>query len=143
MKPYFFLMLMILVAGSCTKKKVIVSENNTRDEIIIGDTTNMLVKVFDKEIVGYYRNPNNFEVDIDNDGLNDYRLSSFVYGWGPTGNHPVPCSSVSGCKNTDFLFGVSKTDTIFLNRTTVTTPFGNGIVYITKVTDYTCKRILP
>jgi len=86
MKTIKFIALVIL-AGliSCDKDD---KQTNNSNEIKTGDYSGLLVIRYDTIIAGGYHMLREFSLDVNNDDINDFKLSSEVWGSPGMGQHP-------------------------------------------------------
>ncbi len=132
-----FLVSFFLLVLSCKKDKIISNNGN----LTFGNYSNMIVKKYEILIVGSYRSPKSFNLDVNNDQSEDIRLTSEVWGSLAIGeNHP---RSVIECLNPNMqLLGYFVNDTTFLFRQKSVFTGLNNIIQIDSFYKYTCHRIL-
>ena len=97
MKLLFFPVLFLLIINVSCDKECPVEKNEPNidiDSVNLGDTitfgikNNMNVSLFDTLVEGEYKNMMRFDLDIDDDGRNDIRFTSEVWGSPGLGQHP-------------------------------------------------------
>jgi len=119
---------------SCGDKEYI-----RKSEAVMGDYTDMDINNYDTILIGEYYSPHYFNLDLDNDSVEDIQFESEVWGSPGMGQHP---RSVIKCLTADVkLFGYFTSDTSFLNRhTEVYQAIGNSYERY-EYFSFTCHRI--
>ncbi len=125
--------LFILITNSCEKE----STSNPNDLVEIGNYTGLRIDYHDVVLVGGYHDKQVYEIDIDQDGVNDFQIMSNIWGSPGLGQHP---EADIACLNHDSYFSVSPfSDTSFLHTAIDTHNYETVEIYIRKT--YTCDRI--
>jgi len=126
---------LILLVYSCEK------ENPAKaPEIKAGDYKNMIINYFDTTLAGGYHCPKTLNIDLDNDGVDDFQLESEI--WGSPGMGHIPVSAIKCLHNSAKLLGDFTYDTLFVNRDTLIQEgaySGTWEKYL--INNYTCNRI--
>lgn len=136
MKPLRFLILLSLVTCSISCEREKYYKNS---DITIGNYSNMIVTSYDTILVGGYHYEQYLDIDIDNDGENDIRLISEV--WGSPGLGQNPCSKIWSLNDNVRLNGYHANDTTFLNRSTRIIDGPNNTTEIYEYYNITCHQI--
>lgn len=135
----FFIASMILFV-SCKKHSdyTIPTDNKRVTQIIIGDTTDMVVnKLNENALVGYRYGDSAYNLDIDGNGEKDLRFfgsRNELMGLGSWYNVKIFCISDS-----IRLYTYSYNDTIYISNDT-TQSIQNGVMNISIVKSYLCQR---
>ena len=98
----------------------------------------MIVNQVDRIVAGGYNLKRSIDLDVNNDSLADFRLSSEIWGSPGMGMHPsvtFMCLSPNSLMN-----GYFYADTVFLHHIEETTN-DNSLVYINHKENYSCQRI--
>lgn len=136
MKKIGILILTILSLMSCDKDD---DEFVITKEVVFGNYVNMMVNYYDTILIGGYNNSQNLDIDINNDNIYDIRIISNI--WGSPGLGQNPCSKIWSLNNNIEILGYFKTDTSFLNRSTMISPGANNITEIYEYYNHTCHMI--
>lgn len=86
-------------------------------EIKTGDYNNLIINFYDTTLAGGYHNPQTFNLDLDNNGIDDIQFMSEV--WGSLGMGQIPRSEIRCLHSGVKLLGIKTFDTLFLNRDTI------------------------
>jgi hypothetical protein len=127
--------LMPILSASCDNDNII----NLKDEITVGDYSEMLVNTYDTIISGPY--VSELFLDIDRDSINDIKFKCGYQKGLPAGGASKWSEIMSLNKNT-LILGFYNTDTLFLNRqTNVDSSSNSDYVIISEQYNHTCNRI--
>ena len=130
---FCFSILLIIMAGSCEKE----SKSNPDDLVEIGNYTGLRIDYHDVILVGGYHDRQEYEIDIDRDGVNDFQIMSNI--WGSPGMGQYPEADIA-CLNRDSYFNVNHySDTSFLHISIDTHHYESVEIYIRNT--FTCERI--
>ena len=83
MKTNWLLYLLVLVVTFACKKE------EKEDFIQMGKTNKMIINSYDTLLVGGYNTASVLEIDINKDGVNDFKLKSEIWGSPGMGQHPA------------------------------------------------------
>lgn len=107
--------------------------------IVTGITDNMLVNEYDTILTGGYNVKSGINLDLNNDSLADFRMTTEIFGSPGMGLHPLvyfmslhPNSLMNGYLHTDTTFFHIKTDTLINSE--------NANVYIDQRKGKSCRR---
>jgi len=128
----------IIVVGllllSCEK------DNDTRkDAINVGYYNDMVINYYDTTLIGGYHSPQNFNLDLDNNGSEDLQFESEI--WGSPGLGQNPKSTIKCLNGNIKLNGDFTSDTLFLHRDTVIYEEVNNTYVKYLRFFYTCHRM--
>ena len=108
-------------------------------EIVFGTKANLLVQNYDTVLIGGYHNKIYLDLDVNNDGENDVRFGSEIWGSPNLGQNPK--STISPLHNNLFLSGITKDDTTFLNIIQNTETSSGNAVKVYSYYRFSCIRI--
>jgi hypothetical protein len=108
-------------------------------QIIIGNHNTMLVTNHDTTISVGYQACVKYNLDIDEDGVNDFMIESEIWGSPGIGMHPR--SKIKSLHSKAEFFGVSNVDTLFLNRDTIYYPMVDNVINVSVSNNYTCQSL--
>lgn len=126
---------LILLAYACEK-----GNPAKAPEIKAGDNKNMIINYYDTVLAGGYHVVNTLNIDMNNDGVDDFQLESEI--WGSPGMGQIPVSAIKCLHNSAKLLGDFTYDTLFVNRDTLIQEgaySGTWEKYL--INNYTCNRI--
>jgi len=131
--------ILLLMVLSCNKEETRI---NSRDEIFTGNYSKMMVNRMDTMLIGGYNQPVCFDLDLDEDGSPDFRLTSEYWGSPGLGLHPraqilslSPNSLINGNLINDTTFYHLRADTSYGENWTP--------VMISRIHIYSCERTEP
>lgn len=128
-------MIFFLLVLSCKKDKIISNNRN----LTFGNYSNMIVNKYETLLVGSYRYPNSFNLDVNNDQSEDIRLTSEVWGSIVIGRNLR--RSVIECLNLNVqILGYFVNDTTFLVRNKSVNIGLNNQLQIDSFYSYRCRR---
>jgi len=128
--PIIFLIFSII---SCRKDKFEVTQ------LVIGDHNPVILTHHDTTIAGGYQSCAKYNLDIDQDGINDFMIESEIWGSPGMGMHPR--SQIKSLHNKADFFGNNYIDTLFLNKDTIYYPILDNIINVSVANNYTCQRL--
>ena len=129
---------LLLFSYSC-KKEVENNPSNNSSSIIAGDPSGMNIKTYDTLIIRdlYIKT---FEIDVDNDQINDYRFVSYNLTGPFMGISAQNGTSLVSIQNSAQILSFSETDTLFSNLIKDTLNYGSEIDIYLKYEE-SCLRI--
>ena len=141
MRKIGIICLIILNFISCKKDSIIPEDNsNNKAEIRLGDYDKMLVLNQDLEIEGGYNKEKSLDLDINNDSIGDFRISSVDWGSPGLGRHPTV--AIRSLDSVNLICGKLLTDTTFYHYQIDTTyDNSSSVTTINYRTTYSCQRI--
>ena len=107
-------------------------------EIVVGENDNMTIIQYDTVIIGDYNSPVNFNIDLNNDGVDDIQFECEEQGSQYVGL--LPWSKINVLNNNIGVFGQSAIDTNFLNITSYININADSSLLINTYYRYTCNR---
>lgn len=129
--PIIFLGILIL---SCEE-----NNNSRNDEIKVGNYDNMIINYYDTTLIGVYGSNKTFNLDLDNNGVDDIQFESEI--WGSAGLGHNPRSLIKCLNNNAKLNGYYTIDTLFLHIDTTETYKMDSVYYKYLNIFYSCHRI--
>jgi len=133
MKRIALISITILSLTTCRKDSFDVTQ------LVIGDHNPMIITQHDTTITGGYQYCVKYNLDIDEDGVNDFMLEHEVWGSPGMGMHPR--SQIKSLHNKAEFFGITYIDTLFLNRDTIHYPIIDNVINVSVSNNYTCQRL--
>jgi len=135
----FIAFVFTLMALSCDREE---TRNNSRDEIFTGNYSKMLVNRIDTMLIGGYNQVANFDLDLDEDGSPDFRLTSEYYG--SPGMGVYPRAQIVSLSSNSLINGNLINDTTFYHFRADTSYGENWTpVMISRTHIYSCERTEP
>jgi hypothetical protein len=104
----FFCIIIIFAFFSCDKGD---SWTNNNEEIKTGDYSELLVKSYDTIIAGGYHMLREYSLDVNNDDVYDFKLSSEIFGSPGMGQHPQ--AKIMSLNSNSLFYGNFTSDSIF------------------------------
>jgi hypothetical protein len=92
---------------------------------VIGDQNKLIIREIDTTIIGGYYDRKTFSIDIDFDGVQDCKISS--YAWGSSGLGAFKEASITCLNSATYLNQISIVDTIFYIRDTTIFSYGSKV----------------
>ena len=130
-------LLTVLLSNACEDFK---QPNESPDSIIIGDTTNMLITEYDTLIKADVGQEINLDLDINNNGSNDFRFTSELRDLSYNVNEPH--ATFLSLDNNCCIYGKYSVDTIYIYVNEVSSyNKDQTIAYITHYIDIACYRV--
>lgn len=122
---------------TCTKEE---SSSISKDQIIIGSESDILIIKYDTILVGGYHQFKSIDLDINGDMIPDFQFTSEIWGSPGLGQHPR--AKLLSLNNNSLINGYFSIDTTYLAYQTDTS-YGENMtkVYIYNTTTYSCKRL--
>ncbi|HNY60195.1 MAG TPA: hypothetical protein PK692_08470 [Bacteroidales bacterium] len=108
---FLFLFIIIQLIG-CTKSTI-----ERAPEIKAGDHSGMIINFYDTTLIGGYYSQKAYNIDLDNNGLDDFQFVSWI--WGSPGMGQIPQASINCLHCSAKVLGIVTTDTMYLNRDTL------------------------
>jgi hypothetical protein len=134
MARIIFLIIFFTTFFGCQKKTEVV-----RTSIEVGVHDNMFINQYDTVIIGDYNSPVLFNIDLNNDRIDDIQFESVLSGSPQIGTHPR--SMLRSLHENVKIYGEYNADTTFLNiRTTISNGTDSTIIK-NEYYNYTCSRI--
>lgn len=133
----YFLLPAILLNFGCENETI---TNDPASEIKAGDYKDMIINYYDTTLVGGYHYLNTFNVDMNNDGVDDFQMESEI--WGSPGMGQIPLSAIKCLHASAKLLGTNSFDTLFINRDTIIQEgqySGTWEKYL--INSFTCNRM--
>ena len=131
---YILLLIFHLLIVSCERQEKI-----RTDHIIIGNTFNLIVDSHDKVVVGDYPVPGIYEIDLDLDGVFDYKLKSYVDKFFPGGY--LPGADIECLHKDAYFFTNIVRDTIYFTGHDTTIQNEGDTTYVRYYDQYDCFNI--
>lgn len=136
MKTRIFLLIVTCFLLITCKKEV--SEPSNDINLVVGKNAGLLINTIDTVLIGGYHNPVSLDLDVNNDNIPDFRLTSEIWGSPGLGQHPK--SEILCLNSNSSVFGFISIDTNYLHRDTVVSKTGSAVnIYI--YNNYSCRRI--
>ena len=130
-KTHIQLILAAFLLIRCEKQK-----DNQQDFLVINDKNNYTILRFDTLLQGGYYDEKILKIDLDNDGITDFKIYTNIWGSPGLGTHP---EILLMCLNTNaFIATTEHTDTSFLYKEYDTIGYDVYIKWI-----FNCKKINP
>lgn len=131
------LSLLLISMISCQNEATI---ENRLEEIKMGDPGRMIVQVYDRWVEGEYNQEASFDLDIDEDGLGDFRITSELWGSPGMGVHPV--ARLSSLSPDKFFHTTFASDTSFYKYEADTVnEESDSQTQLYYVTTFNCRRM--
>lgn len=130
----FFCIIMIFAFFSCDKGD---SWTNNNEEIKTGDYSGLLVKSYDTIIAGGYHMLREYSLDVNNDDVYDFKLSSEIFGSPGMGQHPQ--AKIMSLNSNSLFHGIITNDSIFHYEVIDISTYDNK-TYKTTYHKYTCDK---
>lgn len=128
----FFFFLIVFI--SCDKGD---SWTNNNEEIKTGDYSGLIVKSYDTIIAGGYHMLREFNLDVNNDDVYDFKLSSEIFGSPGMGQHPR--ASIMSLNSKSLFHGNITSDSIF-HYEVIDVYTSENKTYKTTYHKYTCDK---
>jgi len=131
---YISIFLSAIILMSCEKN----NDYNKKSEISIGANTDMIVNYYDTTLIGEYNYALTYNLDIDNNGIDDIQFTSEVWGSPAVGGNPKSMV-LTLHKDVEFS-GAFKNDTSFINSSTYIYDGPDNTFEMVKYVNHTCNR---
>jgi hypothetical protein len=130
---FFIILLMLAFTSSCEKN----NSAGNKDMIFIGDFEGLKIEYHDTIVIGGYNMKQYYFIDVENDGINDFAITSTIWGSPGLGQHP---GAEILCLDPGSLINVTPyNDTTFLHIRSDIYNWDKVEIYIRKIT--TCERV--
>jgi len=134
-KQFVFLLLAAaVIATGCSNDEEIPDTGF----IITGNNRTATIHPEEKVLTGGYYQPVALDLDVNSDGINDYRLKSEVWGSPGMGQHPA--ASILSLHGNALLSGRISTDTIWLTKTVNYSQEPGQPVVVSTVLSHNCLK---
>lgn len=131
------ILLFSLILGFSACEKGYLDQTNKKD-LQFGNIVNMKIQYPDTVLMGEYNQGKNYYIDLDQDGQDDFGLSSLI--WGSPGMGMIPTSGIHCVHEDAQLLGFYRNDTTFRNYNRREYA-GNNIVEVYENFTFTCQRM--
>lgn len=113
-------------------------DRTNKDEVEFGELANMKLLYLDTVLIGEYHHGKDYPIDLDQDGQDDFNISSLI--WGSPGIGMIPTSGISCLHEGAQFLGYYRNDTTFKN--VMRREFQeNNIIEVYETITFSCYRM--